>query len=80
MMVGIMKPEDLFIKYLKCAIVYYIHCLHFVIVVFQFSFSAHLVVIQNTFTVDSRLSAVMVGRIGADNQNHRINRSTHTQA
>jgi hypothetical protein len=31
-------------------------------------------------TVDSRLSAVMVGRIGADNQNQRINRSTHTQA
>jgi hypothetical protein len=31
-------------------------------------------------TVDSRLSAVMVGRIGADNQNQRINRSAHTQA
>jgi hypothetical protein len=31
-------------------------------------------------TVDSRLSAVMVGRIGADNRNQRINRSTHTQA
>jgi hypothetical protein len=31
-------------------------------------------------TVDSRLSAVKVGRIGADNQNQRINRSTHTQA
>jgi hypothetical protein len=31
-------------------------------------------------TVDSRLSAVIVGRIGADNQNQRINRSTHTQA
>jgi hypothetical protein len=31
-------------------------------------------------TVDSRLSAVMVGRFGADNQNQRINRSTHTQA
>jgi hypothetical protein len=31
------------------------------------------------YTVDSRLSAVMVGRIGADNQNQRINRSTHTQ-
>jgi hypothetical protein len=31
-------------------------------------------------TVDSRLSAVMVGRIGADNKNQRINRSTHTQA
>jgi hypothetical protein len=33
-----------------------------------------------TVTVDSRLSAVMVGRIGADNQNQWINRSTHTQA
>jgi hypothetical protein len=31
-------------------------------------------------TVDSRLFAAMVGRIGADNQNQRINRSTHTQA
>jgi hypothetical protein len=31
-------------------------------------------------TVDSRLFAVMVGRIGADNHNQRINRSTHTQA
>jgi hypothetical protein len=31
-------------------------------------------------TVDSRLSAVMVGRIGADNKKQRINRSTHTQA
>jgi hypothetical protein len=31
-------------------------------------------------TVDSRLSAVMVGRTGANNQNQRINRSTHTQA
>jgi hypothetical protein len=35
---------------------------------------------NNNNTVDSRLSAVMVGRIGADNQNQRINRSTHTQA
>jgi hypothetical protein len=33
-----------------------------------------------SYTVDSRLSAVMVGRICADNQNPRINRSTHTQA
>ena len=31
-------------------------------------------------TVDSRLSAVMAGRLGADNQKHRINRSTHIQA
>jgi hypothetical protein len=31
-------------------------------------------------TVDSRLSAVMVARIGADNQNQRKNQSTHTQA
>jgi hypothetical protein len=35
---------------------------------------------ENRSTVDSRLSAVMVGRIGVDNQNQRINRSTHAQA
>jgi hypothetical protein len=34
----------------------------------------------HTHTVYSRLSAVMVGRNGAENQNQQINRSTHTQA
>jgi hypothetical protein len=46
----------------------------------SFTYKISHMPIQNLYTVDSRLSAVMVGRIGADNQNQRINRSTHTQA
>jgi hypothetical protein len=38
-----------------------------------------VIYIKKIYTVDSRLSAVMVRRIGADNRNQRINRSTHTQ-
>lgn len=36
---------------LKYATAYRIHLLHFIMVIFQFSFSVHLVVVENTFIV-----------------------------